>query len=143
MKDNIVIYWDTSAIVSAIFKDIHSEIGLQYLTHPGVHLISTLGVAETYAVIYRMQREGHIEEKYSFSEVVAIFEEGPWRGINSNPSRKNIKDMAKKWPLRGADLWHLATAKTLLKDLPELKVLTFDQKLLEATIGERLDVRFY
>ena len=49
-----------------------------------------------------------------------------------------VKALASKWPLRGADLWHLATAKTLQKDLPELTVLTFDNRLYVAALGEKL-----
>lgn len=51
-----------------------------------------------------------------------------------------VKALASKWPLRGADLWHLAAAKTLQKDLPELTVLTFDNRLYVAALGEKLTV---
>ncbi len=37
-----------------------------------------------------------------------------------------------------ADLWHLALASTLTEDLPELKILTFDDRLAEAAAGEAL-----
>jgi hypothetical protein len=40
--------------------------------------------------------------------------------------------------LRGADLWHLASAKTLQEELPELILLTFDDQLMNAVTGERL-----
>ncbi|MDO9534983.1 MAG: type II toxin-antitoxin system VapC family toxin [Bacillota bacterium] len=137
MKENIVIYWDTSAIISTLFKDTNTGAALKYANTPGLHLVSSLGVAETYAVINRMQREDHIP-KHLFIEVITMFEEGPWRGLNIVPSNKNIKELAKKWPLRGADLWHLSTAKTLHEDLPELRILTFDHKLQEASVGEGL-----
>jgi hypothetical protein len=41
-------------------------------------------------------------------------------------------------PLRGAGLWHLATAETLPSDLPELTLLTFDARLAAAAEGEGL-----
>jgi hypothetical protein len=42
--------------------------------------------------------------------------------------------------LRGADLWHLALAKTLQADLPELGLVTFDEALAEAAVGEGLSL---
>jgi hypothetical protein len=41
----------------------------------------------------------------------------------------NNQKFEPKWPLRGADLWHPATAKNLLNELPELVLLTFDSSL--------------
>ncbi|MGH2424940.1 MAG: hypothetical protein ACRDF1_01465 [bacterium] len=41
-----------------------------------------------------------------------------------------------KWSLRGADLWHLCTAKSLQSELPELRILTFDARLATAARGE-------
>lgn len=43
-----------------------------------------------------------------------------------------------KWSLPGADPWHLAPAKILEKELPELVLLTFDVQLREAGRGEGL-----
>ena len=43
-----------------------------------------------------------------------------------------------KYPLKGADFWHLALALTLKKDIPELMVLTFDNKLREGAEKEGL-----
>ena len=37
-----------------------------------------------------------------------------------------------KHSLRGADLWHLAAAMTLKRELPELWLMTFDQRLKTA-----------
>jgi hypothetical protein len=48
--------------------------------------------------------------------------------------------LAALWPLRGADLWHLATADTLRRELPDLKVITFDSRLAVASQGIGLDV---
>jgi hypothetical protein len=44
--------------------------------------------------------------------------------------------LSSRYPLRGADLWHLAAAKSLQEELPELRLLTFDQRLMEAAQGE-------
>jgi predicted nucleic acid-binding protein len=50
----------------------------------------------------------------------------------------DIKALASQRPLRGADLWHLATAITLQKDIPELVLLTFDKKLKLAAKERKL-----
>jgi len=49
-----------------------------------------------------------------------------------------VEKLSKKWPLRGADLWHLAAAKALQREFSELYVLTFDKRLGKAAKGEGL-----
>jgi hypothetical protein len=61
-----------------------------------------------------------------------VLKKGPWRQLKIVPDTAEIKVLAKKWPLRGANLWHLATAKTLQRELSELLVLTFDNRLYYA-----------
>lgn len=68
-------------------------------------------------------------------------ETGPWRNLKMGPSNAILKKIASKWPLRGADLWHLAAAKTLKPELPELLILTFEQKLYSAASGEAIALR--
>jgi len=41
-----VVYWDASAILSALFKDLRSEEAIEWIRKKGVHLISTLAYAE-------------------------------------------------------------------------------------------------
>ncbi|MGC8486111.1 MAG: hypothetical protein ACP5O6_10865, partial [Candidatus Baltobacteraceae bacterium] len=45
---------------------------------------------------------------------------------------------AARYPLRGADLWHLALAVDLAEELPELRLLTFDSVLDAAARAEGL-----
>ena len=49
-----------------------------------------------------------------------------------------IRSLSNKWPLRGADLWHLAAAKNLHREFPELFLLSFDNQLKRAAAGEAL-----
>ena len=51
-----------------------------------------------------------------------------------------METLAVQWPLRGADLWHLAAADTLRRELPDLKVITFDSRLGVASQGIGLEV---
>ncbi|MBO8128152.1 MAG: type II toxin-antitoxin system VapC family toxin [Peptococcaceae bacterium] len=136
-NQSIVVYWDTSAIVSALFKDAHSEVAFSWARREGVHLISTLALAETYAVISRIHRERFLAGVLVEAAVEAL-ENGPWRQLHIGPKEEHVKKLASKWPLRGADLWHLATAKTLQAEIPELVLLTFDNRLKIAAQGEEL-----
>ncbi len=138
MSNNFpVIYWDTSAVLSVLFKDSHTDKARMYLSEEGVNFISTLAYSETCAVIARMQREQILADilvKASFESLEGAF----WRRLNIWPDWKIVPHLSKKWPLRGADLWHLATAKSLQKELPELFLLTFDNRLQKAAQGEGL-----
>jgi len=132
-----VIYWDSSAVISALFRDAHSDEAVKWSRTDGVHLLSTLALAETHAVIARMKREGVLADVLLTAAVEAL-ENGPWYRLHVAPSSRDIRLLAEKWPLRGADLWHLATARTVQKELPEVKMLTFDSRLLAAAQGEGL-----
>ncbi len=132
-----VIYWDTSAILSSVFSDAHSEIAQTWAEKKAVHFISTLAFAEFCAVISRMQRERLLTEIMTMA-VFEVLESGPWRRIFSYPDLEIVKELSAKWPLRGADLWHLATAKSLRQDFPELFLLSFDSRLNQAAEGELL-----
>ena len=132
-----VIYWDSSAVLSALFTDTHSQDAKKWSTAKGVHFISTLTFTEVTAVISRMQRECILADTLS-QAAFEVLDNGPWRRISSLPDWKMIRSLSAKWPLRGADLWHLATAKSLQKDLPELLLLSFDNRLKRAAEGETL-----
>ncbi|HIC90799.1 MAG TPA: PIN domain-containing protein [Syntrophaceae bacterium] len=130
-----VIYWDTSAILSALFKDRHSDEAQRWAHREGIHLVSTLAYAETCAVIARMQRE-HLLADLLIKAALEVLEGGPWHRLSAWPEWKIIQTLSVKWPVRGADLWHLAMAKSLQKQLPELFLLTFDTQLQAAAQGE-------
>ena len=132
-----VIYWDTSAILSSVFSDSHSETAKIWLEKEAVHFISTLAFAEFCAVISRLQREGLLNNIMTRA-VFETLDNFPWRRIYSWPELKVIKTLSTRWPLRGADLWHLATAKSLNIEFPELYLLSFDIRLQKAAEGESL-----
>ena len=132
-----VIYWDSSAILSALFKDARSEEAIEWSRKKGVHLISTLSYAEVFAVITRLKRE-RILADVLVSAAFEALEQGPWRYLNILPDWEVIKALSQKRSLRGADLWHLAAAKTLQNQIPELELLTFDKRLMSAAKNEHL-----
>lgn len=133
----VVVYWDASAILSALFQDSNSEEAQAWSRREGIHLVSSLSLAEVYAVISRIRRDRLLAGVMVDAALEAL-EEGPWRRLNLSPDWDRLKTLAGKWPLRGADLWHLATAKTMQADLPELILLTFDSRLKAAARGEGL-----
>ncbi len=138
MSNNLwAIYWDASAVLSVLFKDSFTDDAQMWAQKKGFHFMSTLTYAETCAVIARMQRERILTDiliKASFETL----EEGPWRRLTILPEWIVARSLSAKWPLRGADLWHLSAAKSLQKELPELLLLTFDNRLQKAAQGEGL-----
>ena len=130
-----VAYWDTSAILSVLFRDEHSEKAKSLADQEGVHLISSLGYSETCAVLARIKREGFLTD-ILFKSAFEVLATGPWRRIHLSPVWEDLQDLSGIWPLRGADLWHLAAAKRIQQELPELFLFTFDQRLKRAAEGE-------
>jgi predicted nucleic acid-binding protein len=133
----VVVYWDASAILSVLFKDRHSDTALEWARRDCAHFISTLAHAEVCAVISRLRRENILSDplvKVSFDSL----RQGPWRRLSVVPDWELTQRLPQSWALRGADLWHLASVKTLQKELPELALLTFDARLLQACNGEAL-----
>ena len=137
-EDNyIVVYWDTSAILSVLLKDNHTEEARKWVRKKGLHLMSTLAYSETCFVIFRMQKEGVLDHALVEAAMNAL-DEGPWSRVTAEPDWRIVRPLANKWSLRGADLWHLCAAKTLKEQLQEIVLLAFDARLLSAAQGEGL-----
>ena len=132
-----VVYWDASAIISALFQDHHSDEASAAARVPGTHLLSSLGWAEVQSVIARVERERALAPVLIAAARETV-ERGPWIRLSVDPDREQIAALARAWPLRGADLWHLAAAKALQADLPELRLLSFDAPLADAARAEGL-----
>ena len=136
-NDYDIAYWDASALLSVLFEDRHSDQAQKQANRRGLHLMSTLSYAETCAVIARMKRERLLADVL-IKAAFEVLHKGPWRHLNALPEWGMVQTLSEKWHLRGADLWHLATAKSLQRDLPEIFMLTFDDKLEVAARGEDL-----
>lgn len=70
------IYWDSSAVISALFKDQHSEEAWNMARKNAYHLISSLAVAEVHTVINRMNRERRLPDILAKAALEA-FSQGP------------------------------------------------------------------
>ena len=102
-------------------------------------LLSSLAYAEAWAVMSRLRREGILADAM-IEAASATLDQGTWRRLHSQPDWQLVRSLAVKWPLGGADLWHLAAAKSLQDELPELRLLTFDVRLKGAAEGENLSL---
>jgi predicted nucleic acid-binding protein len=133
----VVVYWDASAILSTLLKDENSQEAQKWAYRTGYHFLSHLSYSEVIAVLSRIRRERDMAEILVDAANVAL-ENGPWRRLGIAPQWDMIKNLSEKWPLRGADLWHLSTAKGLQEQFPELQLLTYDKRLKIAAQGEGL-----
>jgi uncharacterized protein with PIN domain len=75
-SQQIVVYWDTSAVLASLFTDDHSPQAQYWINQDGFHFLSTLTYAETCAVIARMQRERRVAE-IAAQAAMETFNEGP------------------------------------------------------------------
>ena len=138
-NDYSVVYWDSSGILSALFEDAHSKKILVWLKKKGIHLISSLCYAEVCAVILQMRREKMLSGIF-FDAALDTISAGPLRQLNLQPDRKWMVSLSSKYALRGADLWHLTAAKTIAEQIPELVLLTLDERMKAAAQREKLAV---
>lgn len=134
-EDSPCVYWDASAVLSALVRDSHSDSALKWIKKEGLHFVSTLAYAEVLSVLNRMERE-RILTKILVQSALQAFMEGPWRFLTLGPAREQIDSLRGKYTLRGADFWHLSLARTLIKETPDLILLSFDGKLKEAAERE-------
>lgn len=129
-----VIYWDASAILSVLFRDAHTRKALAVVRRRSLQLVSTLAYAEVIAVVRRLENSRDLTTADATAARDAL-RGGPWRALLLQPDRKLVDEVARAASLRGADLWHLATASTLAREVPELRVITFDDRLHAAAVS--------
>ncbi len=133
----VVIYWDASAVLSALLLDEHSQNAQKWAGQSGHHFLSHLSYAEVLAVLSRIRRERDMAALL-VDAAVEVLENGPWRRLFIIPQWNIIRNLSNKWPLGGADLWHLSAAKGLQDHFPELLLLTYDARLKVAAQGEKI-----
>ncbi len=129
------IYWDASALVAVLFVEERSAEARGLIQVPAAHLMFSLAWAEVHAILARAMRERRLSP-YEAAAAATGLAHGPWRRVRLAPDDDLAAVLARAWPLRGADLWHLALSKTLLKDVPELEMASCDRALAEAAAGE-------
>jgi predicted nucleic acid-binding protein len=133
----VAVYWDPTSVLSALFQDSNSEKALAMSKKEGVHLVSGLCYSEVASVLSRIRRRKIVNEVLIEVTLEAL-KNGPWRHLNIWPEWSMLMALSSKRPLKAANLWHLASAKTLQKQIPELTLLTFDEELKTAAEEEGL-----
>jgi len=128
-------YFDSSALVSLIANDPHSDAIFEFVAAFGstIH-ISAFGVAEVSSAMSRMVRSGHIEATEADARL-AYFDR--WRAENTNLVEILETDFAEctafvrryDLALRAPDALHLAVARR-----NRLRLVTFDDRLARAAI---------
>lgn len=137
MAGEQVVYWDASAVLARLFAEENSPEAERWTHTPGVHYVSSLGYAEIQAVIGRVQRERRLADVLVEAAQEAL-RTGPWRAMFLSPPWRLIDQLARRHPLRGADLWHLAVAMAMREEVGGIILLTFDHALAEAARAEGL-----
>lgn len=122
------MYWDASALMSALVADAHSEGAVATAQLPLAHLVSTLAYAEVVAAVARAESPRRLDGPRA-QAVRRVIRDGPWRRLTLQPDWWAIDKLAAQSALRGADLWHLACVSTLTRQLPEVRLFTFDERL--------------
>lgn len=131
------VYWDSSAVLAGLTNDARRVLAEGWLALPTVHCLSSLAVAESAAVLERLHREGLLTRPQC-DGLVGRLGARPWRPLRLDARTELLGALARRWPLRGADLWHLATARSLADTLAGTVLLTFDRALALAAAGEGL-----
>jgi predicted nucleic acid-binding protein len=131
--EQLVVYWDASALLSALIADSHSDGAVATAQRPVTHLVSTLAYAEAVAAVARAESGRHLDAPRA-RDVRRVIRHGPWRRLMLQPDWSAIDKLAAQSALRGADLWHLACVSTLTRQLPEVRLYTFDERLGRAAV---------
>jgi uncharacterized protein len=135
----MILYLDTSALVKLYFREPFSDDILLKWQSAAQIVASSVAYAETMASIYRKNREGDLEGSL-LREVVASFHRD-WGSLIrvevSDELNAYIARAVKRYPLRGFDLVHLASAMVIRERLPEDFVFAcFDDRLARAAQSE-------
>lgn len=119
-----VVYWDGPAVASTLVRGPDSERALAVLREPAVHLVSTLAWMQAVAEAARLVRDGALTREQTRAVTDAL-ERGPWRLTYACPRRAALESVL-AGPYDAATRWHLATARTLRRQLPELRLFALE-----------------
>ena len=137
----MILYLDTSALVKLYFQEPFSDDILVKWRSAEQIVTSSVAYAETLASIYRKNREGNIENSL-IGWLVASFQRD-WESFIrvevTDELNPHIHRAVGRYPLRGFDLVHIASAMLIRERLPEDFVFAcFDDKLTCAARSEGL-----
>lgn len=138
----MILYLDTSALVKGYFREPFSDDVLSRWQSATQIITSSVAYAETMACMYRKKREADLAHTL-IRELVGSFHRD-WESfirVEVTDELNGYIDRAvKKYPLRGFDAIHLASAMVIHERLPEDFVFAcFDDRLARAAQSEGLE----
>jgi len=138
----MILYLDTSALLKKYFKEVGSaEVIARWDEAAGI-ATSSVAYAETMASMYRKKRETSLEDTL-IRKITNTFQKD-WESfirVEVNDGlKRHIDRVVEKYPLRGFDAIHLASAIVIHESLPEGFVFAcFDDVLVRAARSEGLE----
>lgn len=138
----MILYLDTSALVKRYFNERHSKDVMASWKASAQIVTSSAAYAETMACIQRKRRETRAGLK-SFRKITTAFHRDWLSFIRvevTDELNGHIDRLVEKYPLRGLDTIHLASALVIFEKVPEAFLFScFDQQLLLAASNEGLE----
>lgn len=139
----MIIYFDTSALIKHYIQETDTDIVDEAWGSDSMAATSVVAYAETIATLSRKYRDKQLSElEYSncLKQVNDDFSHFILVPID-NDLNKNIAQLVSKYPLKGFDAIHLASALILTQlSIPGVKFLCFDKQLSFAAQQEGLAV---
>ena len=134
-------YLDTSALIKRFVTEKGSQLIQTVMSQKGPIATAKIAYAEVYAGLTRKHREGHLSDR-SYALSCHQFE-SDWPAYIRIDLRDDIlliaRDLIQRYPLRGFDAIHVASALSLKSALgEEITFAAADERLLRAAEAERL-----
>lgn len=120
----MVLFWDSSAVLPLIFKEVHSEAALEAWQSGTAHLAWDWMEVETHAAVLRRTFDSsHLRAWRLRLEQFSLFGLPP-------DAHRNIMACNQQWGLRSADAGHVFLLGELRIEFPEIRLVTFDQEMI-------------
>ena len=138
----MILYLDTSALVKRYFKEPYTDEVISKWMGASEIISSSVAYAEALASFYRKKREAQLQDNL-FGKIVDLFRT-EWKSFIrvevSDELNEYIDRAVGKYPLRGFDAIHLASAMTTRERLSEdFLFVCFDQRLNHSAQTEGIE----
>lgn len=139
----MILYLDTSALVKRYFYEPYSDDIISRWKSATQIVTSFVAYAETMASLYRKKRESDLADTVILKTIDSFHHE--WKSfirVEVNDALNGYIDrIVKKYPLRGFDAIHLASAIVIHERLSEdFLFACFDDRLTSAAQLEGLEI---
>jgi predicted nucleic acid-binding protein len=128
----MTIYVETSAILSWLFGEVEAEHAVQVMDGADAVVTSTLSILETRRALVRAESTGLIGPA-DVSRLRGLFERTSRQWVMFEMTLAVRERAAQRFPVepvRSLDAVHLASVIELLAAYPDMKVLSFDDRII-------------